>query len=994
MPRMPMEEIMSSPSSEITSMRTTILKAGAGAGKTTTLIRLFEDVALDFYKAHKRFPKIVLTTFTRKATQEIRERLLTAALKKDQPAMFRFINQRSRVHISTIHGVLSLFLSQFGKELGLAPEFELATPSEIQFRQRRILKDLLLKNADWLELIEVYEISNLLSMLDQYYQQHFLNENMQVIGPEELKNLSQNILKDISHKGFHFFETISSNPLSESWREYLAPFATLKSPQTVTVEGLRSLFNNLGRKPPFNKKRPAFDESLHEDFKEFLEDSKKSVELESLQDSFISRHTQLAEKFDSLAKSFCEMTFKERLEDSVLGMSDLEAFSLCLIRRFPWTAKKFSTQWDYWMIDEYQDTSPLQVELLQHLVGGKPHFIVGDPQQSIYLFRGARSDVFHNKVNEIQTAGGDVKSALTNYRSTAPLLEFINSYFSNNPAFSKMVPFKSDSPDNLCAEALIIDGGENAFEAEKAAILGLIQEKLDQGVPAQEICVLSRTNRILEDLAQMAFSSGLPVQLHSAGKFSSRREVLDFLAIMKFLVNPHDNLNFLSVLRSPWFRLPDSKILVLTEIPRASVWSNWNNHLADFENATLAELKNYRDLCEKIGLSETMGRILKDKRLIDSSKSLDPSGRREANLWKIYIELKNKESVAGFNPLQFVDEYENRSDSQDEGDATPVVEPDRVNLMTIHASKGLQFGHVILAGFGGVPRSSQSDWWMLDEETSRWTLALRGLDQQRIASLWGNKIAEQNRKREAEESDRVLYVAMTRAKEFLSFVWCLGPRRGSWASSFPFSTQAGIHNLGNFSFEVRNEISSMRQSLIENSKSISVRPPYSVAKSIEEESRHTKVQDLKFILEGTQKSAEFYHFFKALKFRPEIWEITPPEYLNVVDFLKNLKEIPFQKILSQGEIDWGMTVQKNGQRTRLELDLWSQFDNQAWLVSFKMGSGKDSETVIKELEKTAALLKSAQIISQSEVINLLILYPNKREFIKRTYSSYETPKPM
>ncbi len=965
-------------------MQTTILKAGAGAGKTTTLIRLFEDVAMDFYRAHGRFPKIVLTTFTRKATQEIRERLLSEALKKDQTAMFRYINQRSKVHISTIHGVLSLYLTQFGKELGLAPEFQLVDGSEIQFRQKRILRKLLLENSDYLELVEVYEISSLLMMLDQYYQQHFLNENLAPIGAGELLKLSRQILEKICREGFKYFEQISAYEISDSWKEYFAPFANLKNPEEANIESLKEFFTKLGRKPPFNKRRPAFDESLHDEFKNYIDESKKQVELEAHQESFIERHQYLAEKFRSLADDFCRLNLKERLESSVLGMSDLEALSLRLIRQFPWTAKKFAAQWDYWMIDEYQDTSPLQVELLQHLVGGRPHFVVGDPQQSIYLFRGARSDVFNSKMLEIENSGGQVRSALTNYRSNAPLLEFINSYFSGNPSFTAMVPFKTADTD-ACAEALILDGGDDAFETEKKAILGLIQEKLANGVPAQEICVLSRTNRILEELSRMAFKAGVPVQLHSAGGFSSRREVLDFLCIIKFLVNPHDNLNFLSVLRSPWFHLEDSKILNLNEKRphKVSVWNFWNQNLKSFEKDLLDELNHYRDLAEAMGLSETMGKILSEKALIDWSKSLDPSGRREANLWKIFVDLKTRESLPGFNPLQFVDDYENRPPSQDESDATPVVEPDRVNLMTIHASKGLQFGHVIIAGFGNAARSYHGDWWMLDEKTAKWSLALRGPDQKRLASLWGLKVAEERRKRETEESDRVLYVAMTRAKEFLSFVWCLGPRKGSWASSFPFATQEGTHRHDKFSFCVRTKLSENETSLFSDTETVAIRKPYKENFQTQEDRRIITSNDLKFVLEGTKRAAAFHKLFKALKFRPEIWHEPSEEFSEALSFVKGLKEIPIQQILNNGETDWSMTLRRKDQRLRLQLDVLSEVENEAWLVSYKSGSGKDSDKVLNQLADTAKTLNEFKIVAASK-INLLVLYPVKKEYSLKT----------
>ena len=99
---------------------TRFIRAGAGAGKTTMLIKTFFEFVQNYRACTNKFPKIIITTFTRKATQEIKERLLVQALAFNDAELFQFVNKKSYVHISTIHGVLSLLLNRNHDLLGLS----------------------------------------------------------------------------------------------------------------------------------------------------------------------------------------------------------------------------------------------------------------------------------------------------------------------------------------------------------------------------------------------------------------------------------------------------------------------------------------------------------------------------------------------------------------------------------------------------------------------------------------------------------------------------------------------------------------------------------------------------------------------------------------------------------------------------------------------------------------------------------------------------------
>jgi ATP-dependent helicase/nuclease subunit A len=146
---------MSSTSFEL--KKNEILKAGAGAGKTTTLTATFLKFASDFEKQWGKFPRIVVTTFTRKATQELKERLLAKALADGRQDLFHYVSAKSQVQISTIHGVLSLFLSRYGSAIGLTPDYKILGEPEIRKGARKIIRKYLLENPQLQELLEEYD---------------------------------------------------------------------------------------------------------------------------------------------------------------------------------------------------------------------------------------------------------------------------------------------------------------------------------------------------------------------------------------------------------------------------------------------------------------------------------------------------------------------------------------------------------------------------------------------------------------------------------------------------------------------------------------------------------------------------------------------------------------------------------------------------------------------------------------------------------------------
>lgn len=985
-------------------MSSIILKAGAGAGKTTTLTATFLEFASDFEKKQKHWPRIVVTTFTRKATQELKERLLAKALDDGRQDLFQYVGSKSLVQISTIHGVLSVFLARYGSVIGLTPDYKIMGAAEIKKVARKIIRKYVLADPELQELLDEYDFASLESMLLVYFEAKAEHPNLRFIDRVEMANLCQKVIGQIAQKILRVALEIESSTDDEKWKEY----AELLRGFSWTFQGqewsdyfsqLKTFWEGL-KKPQFRKAKPPFDFSLNDELEDLRDELGKLLKTTRFQEEFWSKHFRNCELFERLAQSFYADFLESKLENGILAMSDLETLSLKIITEHPKAAESFSNDWDFWMVDEYQDTSPIQVRILDRLIGEKPVFIVGDPQQSIYLFRGARSEVFQEKVELFQSQGKRTEVKLVNYRSNPEVLAFFNHYFTKTSnQFSEMKPAPEKKLDLSKPTVQILIGKENEDEGSSSETLitvARIQELLAEGVSPEEICVLGRTHRVLEDIALVAQSHGVPVLVHSGANFYDRREVLDALALLKFLLNPHDNLNLVALLRSPWAHLTDTLISSFCR-GENSYWREVLKHHDQSPLKIIENLLKFYHQAEELGLSHALRNAMIEFGLFDYSATIDSTGRREANLWKIVSLLSQEERRPGFNYLDFLDknlEALSVDEGGEEADATPVVEPKRVNFMTVHASKGLQFSHVLLPGMGKDPRMSIAPNFSVREDDGLWTLRVRDADtQSMVSSVLAEEINNEMRAREAQEFYRVLYVALTRAKHGVTLIWDEDIDKKSWAASCPLNLEEGLHEEKEFSYLVRKdnalpevleaapiEIRNVRQKyqLEETNvrlKSLSVTEILS--QDVAGEGNKHASRDLLSGLARAQQGTDAHRIFESLRYSEVeiVKEGLDSEHKKAIDYLYASQEIPFAELMSSGNAEWGFALKFKEAILQGQIDLWGKVDGKAWVLDYKTGSQRYYDAALEQLKIYAWALYQMKLIEEDNEISLAVIYP-------------------
>lgn len=988
---------MSSPSSEL-SHHAKIYRAGAGAGKTTQLVHEVYTFYNEFKKEYKKEPKIVLTTFTRKATQELKERLMIKAQQNNDYDFLNFVLSRSCLLISTIHGILQVFLKQYAQVIDLDPGFEIVDKNVLLKDAKTILKDILHETPEYSELLEEFTFKQLTQTLAKHSENILKHEQVTHFTAADIQDLQRTLCQDLAGRLDRAVLKASELTSDEKWTSFFGILkmaeAALKG-ESVTPESLAQIYEGV-RKPTYSPKKPVFDEVTHELIAEVWDEFKKIGD--KLQNPEKTRqYMQIYQTFENLAFSFHEHFLKYKKEKGRIGLGDLETFALQILNQDASRYSSFSKSYDYWLIDEFQDTAPIQVEILKKIIGSQKKFIVGDPQQSIYFFRGARVRVFDEMQTSIVEGGGTLQTLNTNYRSRPELMSFINYFFTNykNPFQEMQIGAKPAEESSFMQVGL--------FESEEQQAQGIAQHilNLSGSTPLGEICVIARKNDHLKFIAQELKKNKVPYYLHSAQGFNERREILDIKAFLKFLVNPHDNFNLILLLRSPWFLVEEKSIIAITQKTRStSFWKEFLNVQGQQGYESVLELKKYWDRAQSDGLSHTLQVMISEKNILKTAYQIDNTGRRESNIWKLISILRKEDHNPNFNFLNFLEEGADDTSTEegaDNSDAVSSLEPNQVQLMTVHMSKGLEFKHVVIPYINKDPNTTKHMFYYFDEDTGKWGLSLRLEEDSAKMPLPLAMEVEKIREEEKEEYHRLFYVALTRAQEGVLLTSMGKSQNASWLAATGIPLDMGEHDQKTFKYQVVSEIQDKKtQKLKQMAQGQALKPVFNLEKSVKEADTVSVTEQLKWLNQGVdkvvplmkaaQEGQRLHRIFESLKYKDfdTILKSLSAEDQKAIHWVWGLKDIPFQAILSQGYAEWGFIVKTPEGSLSGQIDIWaeldSEFDDEIWILDYKTGRSMFHEKALMQLKSYGQALKNRY---PKKNIRLAAIYPfEQKSFIE------------
>jgi ATP-dependent exoDNAse (exonuclease V) beta subunit len=455
------------------------------------------------------------------------------------------------------------------------------------------------------------------------------------------------------------------------------------------------------------------------------------------------------------------------------------------------------------LVDEFQDTSVSQFRLLQTLTAGwepadgRTLFAVGDPMQSIYRFREAEVGLFLRAWHE---GMGDIPlrqlRLSVNFRSTQGVVGWVNQHFPSVLAaqddaargavsYTPAVAF-NDSTDATAVTLHARLGLDSADEAQQ--VVALVQQALSE-TPTGRVAVLARARSHLAAIATALRDGGVAYQAVDIDPLGERPVVRDLRALTRALLHPADRLSWLTLLHSPWVGVPLKDLLAIAEPTRRTLPGR-------LREAALGEQVSGDSQQRIARLLAVIGRAA-------DARGRQPLRQRVEGAWLSLGGLASGGTAAAADAAAFLGLLDEHAEANglidfgrlDEAIAALYAAPDRhadgrVQLMTMHKSKGLEFDTVILPGLGRPPRRDASEllyWLERTSKTGRNQLLMAPIRRagETVEPLSDYVRALERDKAEL-ESARLLYVAVTRAQRRLHLLGHIAPPNGS-ASGRPAS---------------------------------------------------------------------------------------------------------------------------------------------------------------------------------------------------------------
>ena len=400
------------------------------------------------------------------------------------------------------------------------------------------------------------------------------------------------------------------------------------------------------------------------------------------------------EKYQKIAryyKAYQEMLLRLNFVD----FDDLLLLSYNILNADENFAKEQSAKYHYIMVDEYQDTNELQFQILQKLCTTHENIaVVGDDDQSIYAWRGAKIENILNFQKQFHNV--KLVKLEQNYRSTSLILDAANSLIEHN---KKRLGKTLISTKETGQDIELLQSYDEKDESQKVcvAIKGLLKE----GIKPSEIAILYRVNALSRALEEALMKAQLPFKILSGMRFYERAEIKDIIAYLRFLLNHNDDFSLKRIINKPKrafgetsFKKLQSKAkelnLPLFETLCALQGTKFfsaklDKEMATFTNAIM-QLSQIDDL--RLLLDE-FEKLIKLK---DFYKDSTDGDERVRNIDEFYANVKER---ADKGEIASINELLNEISLQSEQDE---VEGECVYLMSIHASKGLEFDAVFIVG--------------------------------------------------------------------------------------------------------------------------------------------------------------------------------------------------------------------------------------------------------------------------------------------------------
>ncbi|MCL2671456.1 MAG: UvrD-helicase domain-containing protein [Clostridiales bacterium] len=797
-----------------------LVSAGAGAGKTSTLT----ERVLTHILHGAALSEILVMTFTKAAASEMKSRIAKRledafAVEQDRDKKETLRAQADAVvaaDISTFHGFCAKLTARHFAACGLSPTARVADETQSAVLLQKTLDELLTRLASedapqFRTLIAAFngerklreQLLSLLAFTESLPDREtWLSTQSSILADTQTRDaVMLQFYTAQTQALIHGIERAKRLAAAEFDMKMCAYLDDILS-QTRAVAlcgNIRDFVHVLcaldfGRIPVNRERTAALKEacaSARDRLKDYINGSVRRLQ------SGLDGEAQSAELFAQSAAALISATAKllelyteKKREADILDFSDLERYALEILRR-PEICREYRERYREVIVDEFQDTNDVQEAILQKIARPDNLFLVGDVKQSIYAFRGANPGLFLRREEDYSRdpVSGQTIYLNRNFRSGAAVINAVNRAFAEwmtEPPYDEnaaLVQGREDAPAGCC-ELHIFDTGETAeedaaqsgTEREAAFAAQTILDLMAAGAYENysDFVVLMRTARHIPVWLRVLARYSIPGFAQSAGGYFDAPEVAVVLSFLRILDNIRQDIPLLAVLRSGYGGFSDEYLIAIRAENRGE--DKREHFHACFLRAAetdgkarrfLAMLDGYRAQARSGDTAALITRLLDDFYFYDAIGAQDSGAQRQANLEALLEKARAFDAGGGFGVHGLLEFMDNAKSSAREG-AAPLAAGNAVRLMTVHKSKGLEFPVVFLADLAGQFNTQDQ---RRDVKPHReYGLGLRITDhaaQTLRRNAEDSFIAAAAAQKQVTEETRLLYVAMTRARERL-----------------------------------------------------------------------------------------------------------------------------------------------------------------------------------------------------------------------------------
>ena len=796
-----------------------VVSASAGSGKTFVVIEFLIKLACE-----RKTPlsKILVLTFTKAAANEMRSRLFKAFLKqKPSPFLIEMLDEISISDISTIDSFCEKLIKRNISKLQIDENFKvlderssadlklkafLKTYDEMAQSDKEAFNDIYFsfkKNKE-----QIYQcLNSLLSFTDSLTkaqtQKIYNDENLPLLAEEYLLNL----IKLYQQKGLNLLHSLGA--IEGPWQDFKV---ALEEAFNFEGKDFWSYCDHFNLCLAPSLKRNKIDSELKEMFVKSRSYLEKIMEITK---NYTNMGTKQIERLrqNKLSKNILEMLrqFSQNYNDlkqkkDVLDFADLEKFTSTLLED-PNILASLQQKYSYIFIDEYQDTNTLQEGLLKPLAKNGNFVAVGDPKQGIYGFRNASMEIMNKDIKDFSSSeDGDALFLTGNFRSNKKILDFINSIFAvlmteesahidykNTSMLKGLVEFEQTSLPAVIVD--ICDNGKS--EEEKLADVYSVKEdslssnsknalevkdiayRIDEALNSEiydaklgkrrkvtegDIAVLFRSRSpLMKDCVKFLQERGYSVLANVKDSLLDDSQIQVILSLLKLTLNLKDDISLASVMSSYLGGFTMGELVAFKGSKDKSFYENVLESKDNKVKEFFKMIENFNFDCQVLGLSKALKKLFNEKNYDIYINSLPDSITKNNNFNQLF-----KIIASGYeqNIPALITYLENVEISS----ASSPTSENAIIVTTIHATKGLEYPIVILAGSGESLSKVYNKPYIIEKEFGLGTYLYDFSDNTRIPSpifLAGKQI---RRQKEEESELMIFYVALSRAQNSLIII--------------------------------------------------------------------------------------------------------------------------------------------------------------------------------------------------------------------------------